>query len=225
MKRAFLIAGGTVGGLGAVLAITPPQLTSTTSAGSLSGSLSGSLGGTSGGNVATAAATQAATQPAAQPTATKAAPKSKVTKKATGGATASASASASATAAQTQAAAPTPTPAKTTAAPAATGGYSGTVTGASYQARNYGTLSATVTFKDGKIASVNASQSPSSWSQNSLSALIPYVSSGKITVEQIKQYAAEQLPCAISNSCQSQASFSATAFWSSVKSAISKAGL
>jgi len=221
MKRAFLIAGGTVGGLGAVLAITPPQLTSTTSA----GSLSGSLGGTSGGNVAQAAATQAATQPAAQPSATKAAPKSKATKKATGGATASAAASASATAAQTQAAAPTPTPTKTTAAPAATGGYSGTVTGASYQARNYGTLSATVTFKDGKIASVNASQSPSSWSQNSLSALIPYVSSGKITVEQIKQYAAEQLPCAISNSCQSQASFSATAFWSSVKSAISKAGL
>ena len=221
MKRAFLIAGGTVGGLGAVLAITPPQLTSTTSA----GSLSGSLGGTSGGNVATAAATQAATQPAAQPSATKAAPKSKATKKATGGATASAAASASATAAQTQAAAPTPTPTKTTAVPAATGGYSGNVTGASYQARNYGTLSATVTFKDGKIASVNASQSPSSWSQNSLSALIPYVSSGKITVEQIKQYAAEQLPCAISNSCQSQASFSATAFWSSVKSAISKAGL
>jgi len=221
MKRAFLIAGGTVGGLGAVLAITPPQLTSTTSA----GSLSGSLGGTSGGNVATAAATQAATQPAAQPSATKSAPKSKATKKATAGATASAAASASATATQTQAAAPTPTPTKTTAAPAATGGYSGTVTGASYQARNYGTLSATVTFKDGKIASVNASQSPSSWSQNSLSALIPYVSSGKITVEQIKQYAAEQLPCAISNSCQSQASFSATAFWSSVKSAISKAGL
>jgi hypothetical protein len=221
MKRAFLIAGGTVGGLGAVLAITPPQLTSTTSA----GSLSGSLGGTSGGNVATAAATQAATQPAAQPSATKAAPKSKASKKATGGATASAAASASATATQTQAAAPTPTPTKTTAAPTATGGYSGTVTGASYQARNYGTLSATVTFKDGKIASVSASQSPSSWSQNSLSALIPYVSSGKITVEQIKQYAAEQLPCAISNSCQSQASFSATAFWSSVKSAISKAGL
>lgn len=31
MKRIFLIAGGTVGGLGAVLAITPPQLSSTTS--------------------------------------------------------------------------------------------------------------------------------------------------------------------------------------------------
>ncbi len=30
MKRAFLIAGGTVGGLGAVLAITPPNLSKTT---------------------------------------------------------------------------------------------------------------------------------------------------------------------------------------------------
>ena len=29
MKRILLIAGGTVGGLGAVLALTPPQLTST----------------------------------------------------------------------------------------------------------------------------------------------------------------------------------------------------
>ena len=226
MKRALLIAGGTVGGLGAVLAITPPQITSATS----TGSLTGSLGGTPAtGSVATAAATQAAATPAATqaatPAATKAAPKSKATKKSSGGAAASASASFSATAAQTQSAAPTPTPAKTTAAPAATGGYSGTVSGASFQARNYGTLSATVTFKDGKIENVSASQSPSSWSQNSLSALIPYVSSGKITVDQIKQYAAEQLPCAIGNSCRSQASFSATAFWSSVKSAISKAGL
>ena len=215
MKRALLIAGGTVGGLGAVLAITPPQLTSTTSTGSLSGSLGGA---SASGNVATAAATHAAT-----PAATKAAPQSKATQKSSGGATAPASASATAT--QTQSAAPTPTPTKTTAAPAASGGYSGTVTGASYAARNYGNLSATVTFSNGQISHVSASQSPSSWSQNSLSSLIPYVSSGKITIDQIKQYAAEQLPCAISNSCRSQASFSATAFWESVKSAISKAGL
>jgi hypothetical protein len=223
MKRAFLIAGGTVGGLGAVLAITPPQLTSTTSTGSLSGSLGG---GTGAAQATTVAATQAATTPASTPAATKSAV-SRATSKATHKATASASASATASqsAAATQSAAPTPTPTKTTAAPAATGGYTGTVTGASFAARNYGTLTATVTFKDGKIASVNASQSPTSWSQQSLSALIPYVDSGKITIDQIKQYAAEQLPCAISNSCRSQASFSATAFWSSVKSAISKAGL
>ena len=220
MKRAFLIAGGTVGGLGAVLAITPPQLTTTTSA----GSLSGSLGGTSGGNVATAAATQAATQPAAQPTATKAAPKSKATKKAAAGATASAAASASASASATQSAAPAPAPTKTTAAPTQSG-YSGTITGATFAARNYGNLTAVVTFTNGEISHVSASQSPSSWSQQSLTSLIPYASSGKITVAQIKSYAAEQLPCAISNSCRSQASFTATAFWESLKSAISKAGL
>jgi hypothetical protein len=218
MKRAFLIAGGTVGGLGAVLAITPPQLNSVTTAGSLSNSLGG---GTGAAQATTVAATQAAA-----PAATKSAA-SKATSKATHKATASASASATASqsAAATQSAAPTPTPTKTTVAPAATGGYTGTVTGASFAARNYGTLTATVTFKDGKIASVSASQSPSSWSQQSLSALIPYVNGGKITIEQIKQYAAEQLPCAISNSCNSRASFSATAFWESVKSAISKAGL
>jgi uncharacterized protein with FMN-binding domain len=33
MKRALLIAGGTLGGLGAVLAITPPQLSSTSTVG------------------------------------------------------------------------------------------------------------------------------------------------------------------------------------------------
>jgi hypothetical protein len=202
MKRAFLIAGGTVGGLGAVLAITPPQLSSTTSVNSLSGSLGA---GVSGGKVTTAAATHAAT-----PAATKPAPSSKATKKASGGATASASA--------------TPAATQTTAAPA-TSGYSGTVTGATVAARNYGNLSATVTFTNGQITHVSASQSPSSWSQNSLPTLIPYASSGKITVEQIKSYAAEQLPCAISNSCRSQASFTATAFWTSVKSAITKAGL
>ncbi len=201
MKRALLIAGGTVGGLGAVLAITPPQFSTTNTPGSLSGSLGL---GTAGG-----AATTAAT-----PAATKAAPTSKATSKA------SATASASATA--TQPAAPAP------AAPAAsptTSGYSGTVTGATVAARNYGDLSATVTFSNGQITKVSASQSPSSWSQNSLPTLIPYASSGKITVEQIKSFASEALPCAISNSCRSQASYTATAFWSSIKSAINKAGL
>jgi uncharacterized protein with FMN-binding domain len=119
---------------------------------------------------------------------------------------------------------PTPTATKTTAAPSS-GGYSGSVTGASFSARNYGTLSATVTFSNGKITNVSASQSPVSWAQRALTALIPYVNAGSITVEQIKQYSVTQLPCSTGNSCRSQASFTAEAFWSSVKSAISKAGL
>jgi hypothetical protein len=215
MKRALLIAGGTVGGLGAVLAITPPQFTATQSVDSLSGGLPmGSATQT----------TPAATQPAQAPAATKAAAtKSAVaTKKASTQPSATASATQSATSDPT----PTPTATKTTLAPApASGGYSGTVTGASFNARNYGTLSATVTFSNGKITNVSASQSPRSWSQNSLSALLPFVNGGKVTVEQVKQYSASQLPCGTSNSCRSQASFTADAFWSSVKSAISKAGL
>jgi hypothetical protein len=168
--------------------------------------------------------TPAATQPVQTQTATKAA----ATKSAV--ATKKASSQPSATAPATQSAVsdptPTPTATKTTAAPApAAGGYSGTVTGASFNARNYGTLSATVTFSNGKITNVSASQSPRSWSQNSLSALLPFVNGGKITVEQVKQYSASQLPCATQNSCRSQASYTADAFWSSVKSAISKAGL
>ena len=212
MKRALLIAGGTVGGLGAVLAITPPQLTSTQDVSGLTGSL--------GVGTASAQPTAQATSAAPKPAATKATP----TKKAT--ATSSAAPTHSASSTPTASATPTPTPTHTTAAPApVTSGYSGTVTGASFNARNYGTLSATVTFSNGKITNVSASQSPRSWSQNSLSVLLPFVNGGKITVEQVKTYAAEQLPCAISNSCRSQASFTATAFWQSVKSAISKAGL
>ena len=217
MKRALLIAGGTVGGLGAVLAITPPQFTSTQSVASLSGGLP------IGGAIQT---TPAATQPAQTPAATQATPtKSAVaTKKATPQTSATPASTLSASSAPTSTPAPTAT--HTTAAPApATGGYSGTVTGASFNARNYGTLSATVTFSNGKITNVSASQSPRSWSQNSLSALLPFVNGGKITVEQVKQYSAAQLPCGTSNSCRSQASFTADAFWSSVKSAISKAGL
>jgi hypothetical protein len=217
MKRALLIAGGTVGGLGAVLAITPPQFTSTQSVDSLSGGLP------TGGATQT---TPAATQPAQKPAATQVTPtKSAIaTKKATPQTSATSAATQSAS--STPTATPTPTATHTTAAPApATGGYSGTVTGASFNARNYGTLSATVTFSNGKITNVSASQSPRSWSQNSLSALLPFVNGGKITVEQVKQYSAAQLPCGTSNSCRSQASFTADAFWSSVKSAISKAGL
>jgi len=219
MKRALLIAGGTVGGLGAVLAITPPQFTSTQSVDSLSGGLP--IGGAT-------QTTPAATQPAQTPAATKATPtKSAVaTKNATPQTSATPAATQSASSALTATPTPTPTATHTTAAPApATGGYSGTVTGASFNARNYGSLSATVTFSNGKITNVSASQSPRSWSQNSLSALLPFVNGGKITVEQVKQYSAAQLPCGTSNSCRSQASFTADAFWSSVKSAISKAGL
>jgi hypothetical protein len=188
MRKAILIAAGTVTGLGAVLSITPPAL-------------SGAVGEIS--------------VPTAEPTATKSA--TSVTPSAT--ATASASATASATAK------PAATVKPTTVAPAPATGFSGTVNGASYRARDYGTVSVSVTFSNGKIKSVSASQSPISWSNQSLSVIIPYVNGGSITIEQVKQFSSAQLPCSTSNSCNSRASYTADAFWSSLKSAITKAGL
>ena len=158
MRKAILIAAGTVTGLGAVLSITPPAL-------------SGAVGEIS--------------VPTADPVATVK---------------------------------------PTTAASTATG-FSGTVNGASYRARDYGTVSVSATFSNGKIRSVSASQSPRSWSDQSLSVIIPYVNGGSITIEQVKQFSSAQLPCSTSNSCNSRASYTADAFWSSLKSAISKAGL
>ena len=225
MKRALLIAGGTVGGLGAVLAITPPQITSTQDIGGLAGSLGGGTQATQSNPVA--ASTTSAPEPAAT-TSTASPSKAAATKNAQVTSRPNAAAIQRATPAPTPtksaATTPTPTATKTTAAPSS-GGYSGSVTGASFNARNYGTLSATVTFSNGKITNVSASQSPVSWAQRALTALIPYVNAGSITVEQIKQYSVTQLPCSTGNSCRSQASFTAEAFWSSVKSAITKAGL
>lgn len=216
MRKAFLIAAGTVTGLGAVLSITPPALSE--SVGTV-----GIGGGTDlGGGTATAAATPTASATASS------APTSVPTSAPTQGTTAkptptkSATATAKPTASATATA--TPTPAAPTPTKAASG-FSGTVNGASFSARNYGTVSVSATFANGKIASVSASQSPRSWSQQSLSVLLPYVNGGSITIEQVKQYSSAQLPCSTSNSCNSRASYTADAFWSSLKSAITKAGL
>lgn len=165
MKKVFLIAAGTVTGLGAVLSITPPVLSNSVGTMGLPGGID--LGG--------GAATPAA--PAVPAT------------------------------------------------PVAPTGFSGTVNGDAFNARNYGTVSVSATFADGKIKSVSASQSPRSWSQQSLTVLIPYVNAGSITVEQVKAYSAASLPCTRSNSCNSQASYTAEAFWASLKTAITKAGL
>jgi hypothetical protein len=202
MKKAFLIAAGTITGLGAVLSITPPALSE--SVGTVG------LGGGAAAPAATpsASASSAPTSAPTQGGTAKPAP------------TQSARATAKPTASATATATATPTP----AAPA-TSGFSGTVNGASYSARNYGTVSVSATFANGKIASVSASQSPRSWSEQAFTVLVPWVNAGSITIEQVKQYSAAELPCARSNSCNSRASYTAEAFWSSLKSAITKAGL
>ena len=211
MRKAILIAAGTVTGLGAVLSITPPALSNSVGTVGLGGGID--LGG---GAAAPSATTPAAT---AKPTAT---PTKSSTATAKPAATPTKSSTATAKPTATASAAATPTTAATPAAPT---GFSGTVNGDAFNARNYGTVSVSATFANGKIASVSASQSPRSWSQQSLTVLIPYVNAGSITVEQVKAHSAASLPCTRSNSCNSQASYTAEAFWNSLKTAITKAGL
>ncbi len=69
MKRALLIAGGTVGGLGAVLAITPPQLGST-SAINIAGAPVDGQGAGAGASASSSSATSVSTK-AANPVASK----------------------------------------------------------------------------------------------------------------------------------------------------------
>ena len=139
MKRAYLIAGGTVGGLGAVLAITPPQLSS--------GDLN-IAGGTALGSVSTSASASSSTKAVATQTATKSS-KPVATKKATAAASASASASSTATA--------TPT---ADAAPAAPAAKSGTFTGPSVNV-NYGNVQVQITVVNGRITDAVAVKAPS----------------------------------------------------------------
>ena len=141
MKRALLIAGGTVGGLGAVLAITPPQLSS--------GDLN-IAGGTALGSVSTSASASSSTKAVATQTATKSS-KPVATKKATAAATASASASSTATPA-----ADVPATQAPATSPAA---INGTFTGPSVFV-NYGNVQVQITVVNGRITDAVAVKAP-----------------------------------------------------------------
>jgi uncharacterized protein with FMN-binding domain len=167
MKRALLIVGGTVGGLGAVLSITPPQITSTSSVSSLPGGMP-AVGGNS---QPTPAQTQTSTPTPAQtashsatPAATKkAVKKSTATKSAA--ATTKSTPTASATPEQTHSATPTPTPTHSatptpTPTPVATkSGVSGTFTGSAVNV-GYGIVQVKITVANGKITDAQAVQAP-----------------------------------------------------------------
>ena len=146
MKRALLIAGGTVGGLGAVLAITPPQLTS-------SGSMN-IAGGAAMGSTGTSSSASASSSTSAKPVATASATKTSkpvATKKATPAASASATATATHSA--------TPTAAATTAA-AAPAAKNGTFTGPAVFV-NYGNVQVQITVVNGRITDAIAVKAPS----------------------------------------------------------------
>ena len=160
MKRALLIAGGTVGGLGAVLAITPPQLSTTSSINIAGGSAIGTTGtGSSASASSSSSSTTATPAPAtksAKPVATKKATKPSATHSATAQATASATASAQPS--PTHSATATPAATKTTAA-AAPAAKSGTFTGPAIFV-NYGTVQVKITVTNGRITDAVAVQAP-----------------------------------------------------------------
>jgi len=169
MKRALLIVGGTVGGLGAVLSITPPQITSSTSVSSLPGGMP-AVGGNS---QPTPAQTQTSSPTPAQtashsatPTATKSAVKKSTSTKSA--AATQSNPTPSATPEQTQAATPTPTPTHSatptqtpTPTPVATkSGVSGSFTGTAVNV-GYGIVQVKITVANGKITDAQAVQAPS----------------------------------------------------------------
>ncbi len=152
MKRALLIAGGTVGGLGAVLAITPPQLGTTsainiadgpvTGPGATSSASASSSSSASASASATTKATAAATK-SAKPVATKSSGTNEVAPAALTATTAA-------------------TTAPTTTAPATNSKTSinGTFTGPSINV-NYGNVQVKITVVNGRITDALAVKAPS----------------------------------------------------------------
>jgi uncharacterized protein with FMN-binding domain len=175
MKRALLIAGGTIGGLGAILTITPPNLSSTTSM----------AGGIPQANPTTAPSVSSTAQPTTQPT-------SKPTKK-----------SGSKPSAQ-----PTTTP--TAAQPS--GAADGTYTGDAVSMR-YGIVQVKITVKNGKITDAQAVQAPTGSNDRYTQMAVP----------QLRQ----QTIAAQSADIQgvSGASFTSYGWYTSLVSAVAKAGL
>ncbi len=208
MKRALLIAGGTVGGLGAVLAVTPPQLTSSSSSLALGGGTT--LPATGGNtNAATAAATTKAT-PAA--TKTNKPVTTKTTKPvATKTATPSKSAAATTSPAATKSATPAPSATKTTAAPT-TNGVSGTFTGDPINV-GYGIVQVKITVNNGKITDAQAVQAPSGRNDRFTQMAVP----------QLRQKTLAAQSSQITG--VSGASYTSYGWYKSLVSALSKAGL
>jgi len=206
MKRTLLIAGGALGGLGAVMAITPPQFSSTESL-ALGG---GAMGGSTPTAVATATATDSPT-----PTATKTKATSTATKKATASksATPAATASSNSNSGAVATADPTPTATKTTAAPAPVSkGVSGTFTGPTVNV-NYGNVQVQITVKDGKIIDATALQAPSGRNDRWTKMALPILKKQTLSAQSASIQGA------------SGASYTSYGWFTSLQGALAKAGL
>lgn len=219
MKRALLIAGGTVGGLGAVLSITPPQLSSTGTT-DLSGIASGLSpnAGTAANTTTTQATTvaipQTATPVATPPVATPAssAPKA-TTKKITSGKVASTTVTTnnnSSVAATASTPTHMPTPTKTMAP--ISKGVSGTFAGTTVDV-SYGFVQVQITVVDGKITDAQALQAPSGRNDRYTQYAVPILREQTLIAQSSKIQGA------------SGASYTSWGWYTSLQSALVKAGL
>ena len=208
MKRAILIATGTVGGLGAVLAITPPTFTS---ADSSSMALPGPGAATADTeSTPTAAATQSsAPSAAATKSATPAATKT-ATKSSTKTSAATKSGAVSTSQSQTPAAAASQTP-SATAAPA-TKAVSGTFTGDVVNVR-YGNVQVKITVENGKITDAQAVQAPTGRNDRWTQMSVPVLRQRTLAAQ------------SANISGVSGASFTSYGWYTSLVSALAKAGM
>ena len=164
MKRALLITGGALGSLGAVFAITPPQIASNQSALDM-----GSSGTTPAATpVTTTAATPATSTPTQQATAGATTPKP-----------------AQSTAAPTKTTPATTAPA--TAAPVTTApttkSVSGTFTGALSSVGPYGGVITSIVVNSGKITDIQVLQAPGGKNQRYTDLAIPTMRQRALTAQ------------------------------------------
>lgn len=226
MKRALLIAGGTVGGLGAVLSITPPQLNSQSAMSGLSNIASAATATPIAQTTTTtpAASTPVATSPSVAATTPKAAAvkKKAVTKKkvavskaATKTTTTATTTTTTTPAASTPAAAAT-TPAVTAPAPVAAAPapkkVSGTFTGSVVNV-NYGNVQVQITVVNGKITDAQALQAPTGRSDRYTQYAIPVLRSQTLAAQGSNIQGA------------SGASYTSYGWYTSLQAALAKAGL
>ena len=219
MKRALLIAGGTVGGLGAVLSVTPPQLGSN-GLSTLSGASAATSSTPATAAVTTSAPAATAQAPAATTTTTKkstatttkksATTKSTTTSSSTSSSsstTNSSSSNSSSTSSNTTSAAPTPTPTKAT-----TSGVSGSFTGDAFNV-SYGTVQVKITVSNGRITDAVAVQAPSGRNQRWSDFAIPNLRSQTLSAQS----------AAITGA--SGASYTSYGWYRSLITALQKAGM
>ena len=207
-KRMALIVTGTIGSIGAVLSITPPQFGNQTAMADASTSNNSSNQSASSSQTTTQSQTQNQTTNNNQSQSKKQAQQqSKSTQS-----TQSNSANSAPTPAQSQAQ-------ENTQSSAVSGTFTGNPFEASERGRSWGTVTVKVTFKDGVISAISGNQSPASRGPFAINQLDPYVADQKISIESIKSKSAEALPYV------SGVSYTSMAYWNSLKSAIKKAGL